>query len=274
MTIQTPRLSPTIAHKLINESPLSAWAAHRLLGNFRKPPSDSQIAGRLHHSAVLEGAADVVPLPFKDFRTKDARLERDRVTEDGKIPVTQEKYDALLPAAERIREELAAFGIVFDGAVEERLEWEERTEAGEAVLCSGYADHFNGSVIHDLKTGSAAVSIHEAGRLIANSHAILQDAAYRSAVSKRDNLDPERIEVVFAFVQTEEPFSVTPVTLAGDFRELSHLQWRRAIETWHKCLSQGTERQFWPGPVEQITPVSASGWMISREIELEAMRDE
>ena len=83
-----------------------------------------------------------------------------------------------------------------------------------------------------------------------------------------------RQTVVFAFCQTREPFAVTPVTLGGDFRELSHLRWRRAIETWHTCLSKGKGREHWPGPVEAITPVAAPGWALADEITLEAMRDE
>ena len=274
MKREVPRLSPSIAHKLTTESALSAWANHRLLGNHREPASTSQMEGRMWHAAILGEDEEIVVVDVADFKTKAARDERDTILAQGKIPVAAPKIAELQDAAARIVEELAKHGIILNGACEERIEWTEYTEGGAEVKCSGILDHYNGAVIHDLKTGKTATSIHQAAMLIARSHALLQDAAYRSAVCDGDDIDPERIEVVFAFVQTREPFSVTPVTLAGDFRELSHLRWRRAIEEWHKCLSKGTEREHWPDVTEGITPVSAPGWMISQEIELEAMRDE
>jgi len=274
MSDEIPRLSPSIAHKLTTESPLHAWAAHRLLGNFRKPPTDSQIQGRMWHAAVLEGGKDIVVVDCDNFKSKEAKEKRDEIRAAGKIAVAAPKFSYLAPASARIRQELRRFGIVFDGEVEQRFEWTEYTERGEPVECSGVIDHWNDTLVHDIKTGSAAVSEREAQRLIAGSHALLQDPAYRNARHARDGIDPERIEVVFAFTQTEEPHAITPVTLAGDFRELARMRWRRAIETWHHCLSQGTDRKFWPGPVEVVTPISAPGWMISHEIELEAMRDE
>ena len=58
--MSTINLSPSIAHKLLEEGPLSAWANHRKLGNLSGPPSDSQIEGRLIHAALLEDLSDIV----------------------------------------------------------------------------------------------------------------------------------------------------------------------------------------------------------------------
>ena len=179
---------------------------------------------------------------------------------------------ALEPAAARIRQELRKYGISFDGTVEQRFEWDEVTEEGKSIACSAVLDHFKDAQIHDLKTGSEPVSLREAARLIANSHSVLQDAAYKSALSEETGVPVGDYEFVYVFVQTREPFSVTPVTLSGEFQQVSHLKWRRAIEMWHKCLSAGEGRENWPGPVEAIVPVPAPGWMLSQEIELEELR--
>ena len=61
--------------------------------------------------------------------------------------------------------------------------------------------------------------------------------------------------------------------MAGDFRELSGMRWNRAIESWHKCLESGVDRDSWPGPTEGIGLVTAPGWMLANEITEEAMID-
>ena len=276
---EIPRLSPTIAHKLTTESPLSAWAAHRLLGNFRKPAIKSQIEGRMWHAAVLGQAHDVVVVDAADFKTNAAKEERDAILSQKKIPVAKPKLDNLQLSAARIRHSLMEYGIdVDEGTSEKRFEWTEYTESGKPVECSGVIDHHQFQRIIDLKTSDKSVSLHEATNLIARSHSLLQDAAYRNALCADDHADdgftPDYFEVIFAFCQTVEPFSVTPVTLSGEFRELSHLRWRRAIETWHECLSKGRAREHWPGPVDAITAVSPPGWMLAQEIEWEAMRED
>ncbi len=272
--IEAPRLSPSIASHLIEESPLSAWAAHRLLGNFRTPPSDSQKEGRMWHAAILEQSDEIIVVDVKDFRTKDAKETRDLILAEGKIPVTAAKFLELEPAAERIREALLEQGVDLSGGEKEkRILWSEATEMGAEVLCSGVLDFLSTHCIVDLKTSKTPVSIRQATMLIANSNAILQDPAYRNAVASFRQ-GPGVLPVIFAFVQTREPFAVTAVTLGGDFIELAHLKWRRAIETWHKCLAAGTDRKHWPGPVSGITPISAPAWMIGQEIELEVLRDE
>ncbi len=269
---ETPRLSPSIAHKLLSESPLSAWAAHRLLGNMREPSSTSQAEGRLWHAAILGGGDDIVVIDVADFRTKDAREARDSVLRDGKIPIAAPRFQEVMPAADAIRCRLEQEGIAWDGTVEKKFHWTEYTEGGEAVECSGIVDHFNAVRIDDLKTGKTATSLHMAVNLIARSTAILQDSAYRSAVCSESEAEPEDMDMVFSFVQTQPPFSVTPVRMSGTFREVSHLRWRRAIELWHSCLSKGTEREHWPDVTTGISVVDAPGWMLAQEIEFEALR--
>lgn len=280
MKDQNIRLSASIAQRVVTESPLSAWAAHRLLGNFRDEPSSSQIDGRMWHAAILSGTgADderdgIILVDAPDFRTKAAQEQKAEILAAGNIPVPLPKFEALYPAATRIREELDRFGIALGDEVEERLEWDESTRSGLPVPCSGVLDHRSGTMIDDLKTGSGPVSIHEAERRVATSYTLLQDAAYRSAVAQKLEIDKERVGFRIIFIQTQEPFAITPVELSGEFRELSTLRWQRAIDAWHACLSRGTDRKYWPGPVDRVTTIHPPGWMMSQELELEAMQDE
>lgn len=274
-TNQIPRLSPSIAHKLLTESALSAWSVHRLLGKRRQKTTTSQREGRLWHAALLEsytGNEGVKVIEFDSFRTNAAKEARDKAEHDGKIPVLAPKWEAMESAVLSIREQLAAHDVLLDGIVEERVEWNALSSSGEYVACSGVIDHRKGLRIDDLKTGSTCVSVHMATNLVAKSHALLQDAAYREAVATKLLEDMERCVVRFVFVQTEEPFTVTPVKMSGEFRQLSQMRWQRAIDVWAECLGKGTDRKHWPGPVEGCAMMHPPGWMLAQELELEAMK--
>ena len=270
---EIPRLSPSIADKVL-QAPILGWSAHRLLGNHREKKKESQVEWQLWHAALLEGGAGIEVLDFDAFRSKDAKEARDRALHDGKIPIVRPKWEAMQGGVEAIKEQLHTHGINLDGVVEERIEWEQRATSGEAVACSGYIDHRNGMTIDDLKTGSGFTSKHMAGQLIAKGHSLLQDAAYRSAISAIHLEDLERVKMRYVFVMTQEPYVVTPVEMSGEYKEISRIRWQRAIDIWAACLANGTNRKHWPGAVEAgtIATVHPPGWMMSQEMEEEALR--
>lgn len=259
---ETPRLSPSIAAKLLDEGPLSAWANHRLLGNLRKPATDSQIAGKIAHAAILDDTSEVAPLDYPDFRTKEAREARDRLLAGGLIPIVQAKWDDALDMGRIVRERVEAeTGIdLLDGAREMRMAW----EGGEGVLCSGVIDYLaaDASRVIDLKTMPGFPSAGTCQRMLSSGHTLLQDAAYREAVA-------DAIELDFLFVQTEPPYSVYWTTMAGDLRQVSEIRWMRAQREWARLL----ETDGWHEPLgRQVT--HAPGWLLNHEMLEEAMGDD
>jgi hypothetical protein len=270
-SVEVPRLSPSIGHKLVAKSALAAWAGHRLLGNFRKPPTDTQVAGRAWHAAILGDEESVEVLEYNTYRSSEAKVERAGAEARGQTPVLVDKWNVILEGRDRIREELEHLGIVLNGKVEERIEWFEDTQFGKPVACSGVIDHRDGCHIDDIKTGPAAVTKQEAAGLIFRSHSLLQDAAYRSAISTIHGIDLERCEMSFIFIQTEEPFAITPVEMSGEFREIAYLRWSRALEMWAECMDGGTDRKHWPGPCRGLETIHPPGWALAQELELEAL---
>lgn len=263
-------LSPSIAQKLLNEGPLSAWANHRRLGNLAGPPSDTQLRGRIYHAAILDDTSDLVIVEADSFRTKDARDLRDKALAEGKTPVIASKWEAAKKAGWHIREELAAREVHIDGKVEHRMKWTEIAEDGQEVWCSGVLDHWSEDIIDDIKTMDGFPTTHTVTRAIATSHALLQDAAYKSAVSQYMGVDRDQIAMRYAFVQIDEPYAVEVVELSGEFQEISYIRWRRAIEEWHRRISKGVERMYWENDPAIVT-IFPPGWMLNQELELEAM---
>lgn len=272
-TPEVPRLSASIAHKLLTECPLSAWMKHRLLGNVAEEKKDSQVTGNLWHAAILEGGRGIEVCEFDSFRSAEAKAAKSEAIMAGKIPISRPKWDEMLESVPRIQRAMREQGIEFDGAIEERIEWDQLSTSGELVACSGYIDHRSGLHIDDLKTGPGITSVDMAQMLISRSHSILQDAVYRSAVASIHDADFQRTTMRYIFVQTKEPYVVTPVDLDGEFQEISYLRWQRAIDLWAKCLGRGTDRQYWPGPVKPGTTATLHppGWMLAKEMELESI---
>ena len=271
MTDETPALSPSIAHTLLMESPLHAWTEHRLLGNVRKPPTDPQLRGNLIHALILEDGDGIDVHDFRDWRTNAAQAARDESLAQGRTPILAAKMVEYRKSADSILLALTSRGFEpRGGECEKRLSWSDG--AGGDVLCSGRADWVRDdlTLIGDLKTTEGSVSLDACTMKLLKSPAVIQDAAYRRAIELTHPELAGRVNVVFWFAQTVEPYAVTAVECAGSMREIGEARWARALDVWSRCLAKGTHREHWPPAATGIELVHAPPWAIAREYEEEA----
>lgn len=261
---ETPALSPSIAHVLLEESPLHAWTIHRLLGGRPRPSTSAQESGRLLHALLLEGGAGVQVIECEDFRAKAARIERDAVRADGGIPVPRPRYEEAVGVVAKLRESLAAQGIDLEGgSTEVKVEWHDPGAHG-SVLCHGRFDWWSADRLRviDLKTSDGSAHPQACAAKLVREGGVLQAEAYRRAV---EHLHPEligRVEVLFLFAETSDPFVVTPILCGGTMRELGALRWKRALDLWSWCLA----RDRWPSYVEGPIEVEAPSWALNLEL--------
>lgn len=263
---ETPKISPSIAKKLLDGTPLNAWCNHRLLGNMAKPMTDGQVAGILTHATVLGHDERLAILPYDSFRSNEAKEAKQAAIDAGLIPVAQPKWDEASENAPHIIAALSGAGVILDGTVEHRFNWVE-----DGVLCTGVVDHWDGKLMVDeIKTGPSLPTREYCERHLIQSHSHLQDAAYRRAVAAELDVDPVEVTVRFAFVQSVAPFAVNIRPMTAAFREYSEIRWTRAVKTWGECLASGV----WPGPNDEDYPFDVPVWALKREMELEAFDDE
>lgn len=271
MDPEIPRLSPSIAHELLSESPLHAWTIHRLLGGMPKPVTDAQERGSAIHAFVFQAGSGVVLVPHDDFRSKAAKEARDAARENGEIPLAGPKYEELRSASERIRSEIERLGYdLSTGHAELRMEWSESSEFGD-VDCSGRIDWIRNDrqLILDLKTREGSCHPNLCASLLVKSPGHLQEAAYKRAAAYGNPDLIGRIRMVFLFAQTVEPFSVVPIECAGSMQELGEVRWARAVDTWGACLRKGREREHWPSYADAPVRVEAPVWALQQEMLLE-----
>lgn len=269
---QVPSLSQSIAQVMIEESPLHAWSRHPRLGGAQleveEDPRETAAKqrGKAMHRLILGKGADVAVLAADNFRLKASQEWKKERLAEGKVPMLARVYDEMVAAVETIRGNLAMLGVEFEGESEVAIEWRETGEHGP-VLCRGRLDHIIPARgrIYDLKTIRSAHP-DMCGKHSCEFGYFIQDAAYRSALSK---LHPElegRVEMIYLFVEVEPPYAVNFGPLDGELRELGETYWQRAIFLWERCL----RRNEWPAYVDPRNPmprIMAPGWYAKRLME-------
>lgn len=250
-----PHFSSSVAKTLIAQSALHAKSA------VGKKPTKGMDRGSIIHRISLGKGKDYEPLDYADWRTKDAKADRDKARAAGKVPVLKCDLEEYTVAAEKVVANLADRGIVLDGESELAIEWTEETPHGP-VLCKGMLDHCWRSIglILDLKiTENAAPSAVE--RTAENLGYAIQWAAYTRALAA---LDPDlvgRIGFAFAFCEPDDPWAINVTEPDGVFQQLGTQRWLRAVSTWAECQKNNR----WPGYGSAVNPLSAPTWALARE---------
>ncbi len=257
-----PSLSQSIAKVLITKSPLHAWTAHPRMGAVSQESTKAKDEGTLIHKLLLGKGATLSVLEVDDYKTKAARELRDDALANGRLPVKVADYIAAQAAAETLNVRLLDAGVDLSGGVAEMpVEWHEEGYDGY-VLCRGALDYFKRDALQIIDVKKIASADYESCMRYAYEYGLdIQDAAYRSAISKLVPDSAGRIDFVFAFVELEAPYGVNPVRLTGQFRDMGRARWDRAVRLWERC----TREDHWPGYTESITTLEPPGWAIAKE---------
>lgn len=262
-----PRLSQSIANVLVSQSARHAWTQHPRLGGIANKSTKAMDDGSVISALLLGKGAEIEVCAFADFRSADARAQRDTAIAAGRIPVIASKYEGLARSAEGIRASLLEYNIDLDGGIPEMaIEWTEPGEHGD-VLCRGKMDLAitKRGQIFDWKKTKSAEPRDCARSMIAYGYDV-QDAAYRSALAQLLPDMAGRIDMVFLFAEQEPPYAVTPIRASGMMRQLGEIKWQRAVAIWERCLR--TNR--WPSYVDSVTEVDPPAWAITQEMGTDA----
>ena len=84
-----PSLSSSLAHTLITQTPIHAFMRHpRLNPGAPREESNKMDIGTIAHGLLLEGdESRIVLIEAEDWRTKEAKEQRDQAYADGKVPL-------------------------------------------------------------------------------------------------------------------------------------------------------------------------------------------
>lgn len=250
-----PSLSASIARTLLAKSPLHAWAEHPKLGGVIGRDTESMDTGTILHSLLLEGNTDgIAVLDVDDFRTKDAREQRDAARANGKIPVKRADWTRIEAMAEtiseRIAEHAAAPSLFSQGKPEQVLVWDE-----DGITCRSRLDWLRDdfTVIDDLKTTRSSVHPLALARTVFNAGYDVQAAFYLRGLRA---LTGKTADFRFVFVEVEPPYAVSVVNLSPAALALADEKVQHAISTWRNCLLFNT----WPGYPTAVATLDPPAW--------------
>lgn len=267
-----PSFSQSIGKLLIDHSPLHAKLAHPRL---TPPPLaddeevekyvKAQAIGNAAHAMILGRGKVIATIDADDFRTKDAKAERDSATKAGKTPVLKKHVDA---AGEMVTEawmQLAqheAADAFQNGAGEVMLVWQE-----EGLWFRQLIDwlHDDLCTVDDFKTTGLSAAPHAIAKLMADADWPLQAAMAERGLDVLDPKNAGRRRFRFVAQENTKPYALTVAQIGEGALTMGRKRLEVAIELWRRCM----RANFWPGYTTRVVMPDYPAWAESRWLERE-----
>lgn len=262
----TPSLSASIAHILCSRSPAHAREAHpRLNLAFVREDKRTYDRGVAAHALFLEGRDAVTVVDAPDWRTKDAREQRDAAYDAGRVPLLGHELGEVEAMVQALRYQTApdshsARPPLFDrGKAEVTLTFEI-----DGVLCRARLDFLRDDhdAIDDLKTTSRNAHPDAYSRALFGVGGDVQAAFYTIAVEQLFGVTPMFRWVV---VETQPPYALSVISPGADVMVIGRKKVMCAVEVWRRCLSSGR----WPAYRPDVAVAQLPAWEESRWLERE-----
>jgi len=253
-------LSNSLIKVLLNQSPAHARLKHPKLNPDLEQSEESKFdIGKAAHAALLEGIDNVRVIEADDWRTKDAKQQRDEARASGKIPLLRRHFTELSIMVETARRFIATNPILSkafaSGQPEQTMLWKEGN-----VWCRAMIDWLadDRRTIVDYKTTSASCPDDFIRSSMTAFGYDTQEAFYkRGMASLRHQAD------FFFLVQEDSaPFACYIVQCAESMREMAAHKVERAIALWEACLIADQ----WPSYPEGVYVAEAQAWALTKEL--------
>lgn len=258
-------LSSTGARRLVHPSCPARFKYER---DNPPPPKENLELGSAAHTMVLGKGDKIVIIDADDWRSKDARADRDDVRAEGKIPLLAHDYLVVMAMAAAIRAHPFAARMLNpeSGTPERALFWQEGGLWRRAMLDWLRTPSPNHrTIVTDYKTAVAADD--ESFSKAMHTYGYHQQAAWYLDGVKALGLDGNGEPPAFLFIVQEKKAPYLVNVIQPDPTALAigaHLN-REAILTYKECTASG----IWPGygTEPKMVPLPA---YVERQYEKEA----
>lgn len=258
-----PSLSASIAHTLIEQSPLHAWTEHpRLNPDFRREEEQKFAIGTAAHALMLEGRNAVEVIGPDEWRTNEVKAQVAAARDAGRIPIKPKDWDRVSAMVDAAKSQALAINctppLFRDGKPEQTLVWEE-----DGVWCRALVDWLRDdfSAIDDYKTTGNGPDAWTR-RTLYGIGADIQVAFYLRGM---EALTGKRPEWRFVVQEAAPPYCLFVVQLAPSVLEIAEAKVDRALELWRGCMESGS----WPGYPAEVHFAELPGWEEARWLERE-----
>ena len=264
-----PSLSASVAAILLNQSPWHAWTAHpRLNPTFEPEDKATFDLGRAAHDLMLTGLRNFAVIEAADWRTKEAKQQRDDARAAGKTPILAhhlKNAEAMIAAG---RAQLARMSDPIDrraftdgtGQPEIALVWREGPAWCRSRLDWRPAD---GAIFHDYKTTGASAHPDAWQRTAYGMGADIQAGLYRRAI--RAVYGIEEPEFRFVVQENYPPYALAVVALTPAALDMAERKAFHAIRLWQQCIAADR----WPGYPARPCYIDPPAYEEARWLEVE-----
>ncbi|MEZ0366780.1 PD-(D/E)XK nuclease-like domain-containing protein [Mycobacterium sp. pUA109] len=210
--------------------------------------------GHAAHKFVLGEGEEIVPVDAADWRTKDAKEQRDQAHAEGKIPLLRSEVDVAMRIADRVAMHPVAWGLFSEGQAEVSM---YVTDPETGVRLRARPDWMQAGdrlTIVDFKTavdGGAHRDVFERKAFEYSYH--LQMSWY---ITVAQLLGHESPAFLFVVAEKSPPYLVNVIELDADYFALGRDAMREAIRIYRDC----TEAGEWPGYAPIIHSASPPAW--------------
>ena len=260
-----PSLSASILKVLVSKTPMHAAAKHPRLTLDREADDRERFdIGKAAHSLMLGDPKDFVIVDADDWRTKDAKAERDEAYAEGKIPLLakhwerlDQMHDAGMVQLQNHEEASDAFA---GGLPERTLIWQEGP-----VWCRARLDWLpDAGVFYDDYKSTEDASPQAFGRVMDSLEYGIQAVFYARGIRALGLCD----KPIFRFIAQEiaPPFALSVHQLMPEALEIAEQKVAFGIKLWGECLAAGV----WPGYSRQTYHQSPSAWKVNQWLERQA----
>lgn len=256
-----PALSASIAGIIWHKTPLHGWYAHsRLNPNRKRIDSAIYDVGTAAHSLILErDESKFSIIDAEDWRTKDAKQQRDDAHAAGRVPLLAKQYleiKAMADAAHKAIGESEIAGILDDGTPEATL----IAKDGETWL-RGRLDFLptDRRVIIDYKTVGRSAAPESFLRSSVFQFGYDIQAAMYLRLNAMTGGDPN---AKFAWIvqETEEPYLCSILGASPSLIECGNMKLDYVLKQWKRCMETGV----WDGYGKKIAWLEAPVWELAK----------
>lgn len=231
-----------------------------------RPPKKEFDFGHVAHKLVLGEGSQVEKVEYPDWRTLDARDQRDAAHAEGRIPILSKDYEVAEAMAEAVRRHPIA-GPLFapgSGRAELSIFW---TDPATGVRCRVRPDWLKQmpglTLAVDYKTAKDA-SPEACSRAIRDHSYHQQDAFYVDGIWAA--LQPEDVRMIFVFQSKQPPYLITVRELTQQDRDIGRARNEKALRIYADCERTGIWPD-WTGPVTEIPQIGMPAWDTIRQAE-------
>lgn len=261
-----PTLSASIANILVTRSPAHARAAHpKLNPDHVRDHDDKFDLGTAAHALLLQGANVIHEVDADDWRTKQAKEEREAARAAGRLPLLVRQAESVRQMVEAAWTQLAVHAadppLFIQGKPEQTIVWEDE----QGVVCRARIDwlHDDHSAIDDYKTTSASADPARWERTMYGIGADVQVAFYLRGMERLFGVRPAWR---YAVQETTPPYALSVVDLAPSALALAIAKVEKAVTVWARCLESGD----WPGYGSRVASIEVPTYEELRWLDREA----